>query len=128
MNSFAGTPNYFWAIVSRAEEESHIGTLTSYLDLQNGVADIGILIGDKRLWGKGYGLEAFQAVAGFLFGNAGMRKVTAGTVAVNRGMLKIMERAGMKHDGRRSRHVLLEGSEEDIVHGAFFREDWRTDK
>jgi [ribosomal protein S5]-alanine N-acetyltransferase len=125
MDSFAGTPNYFWAIASRAEGEGYIGTMTSYLDLQNGVADIGILIGEKRLWGKGYGLEALRAAAGFLFRDAGMRKVTAGTVAVNRGMLKIMERAGMKHDGRRSRQLLFEGREEDIVHGALFREEWQ---
>lgn len=124
MNSFEGTPNYFWAVVSHAAEDGHIGTMTSYIDLQNGIADIGILIGEKRLWGKGYGLEAFLAAAGFLFRDGGIRKVTAGTVAANKGMLKIMERAEMKQDGRRFRQVLCEGREEDLVFGAFFRKDW----
>jgi len=128
MNSFEGTPNYFWAVVSRVPGEGPIGTMTSYVDLQNGVADIGILIGEKRLWGKGYGTEAFLSAAGFLFHDAGMRKVTAGTVGANTGMLKIMEKAGMREDGRRSKQVLLDGREEDLVHGALFREDWRAAK
>ena len=39
-------------------------------------------------------------------------------------MLKIMQRAGMKEDGVRRRHYLVEGREVDVVHMAFFKEDW----
>ena len=128
MRSFDETPHYFWALVSRSTEEGHIGNMNSYVDMQNLVADIGILIGDKGLWGKGYGSEAFLGVADHLFRHQGVRKVTAGTVGANAGMLKIMEKAGMREDGRRSKQVLLDGREEDLVHGSLFREDWRAAK
>lgn len=124
MHSFEGTPNYFWAVLSRLPLEGHIGNMSAFVDNRNGVADIGILIGEKKVWGKGYGLEAFKAVTSFLFGQIRVRKVTAGTTSINRGMLRIMERMGMEPDGRRLRQVLVDGQEVDLVYGALFREEW----
>lgn len=120
--SFAGTPHYFWAIVAADGTLGHIGNLNAYVDPENGLADMGILIGEKRCWGMGFGLEAWQAVCGYLRGREEIRKVTAGTLAANAGMLKIMAQAGMVEDGRRRRHCLFEGREEDVVHGALFRQ------
>ncbi|MBN2124009.1 MAG: GNAT family N-acetyltransferase [Deltaproteobacteria bacterium] len=127
MRSFEGTPNHFWAILSRLPREGHVGNVNASVDARNGVADIGILIGEKRLWGKGYGLEAFRAVTSFLFGQVGVRKVTAGTTSINLGMLRIMERMGMEPDGLRLRHVLIDGQETDLIHAALFREKWRLE-
>ncbi len=124
MNSFEGTPNYFWACVTRGPDIRHIGNANAYVDTRNKVGDVGILIGEKNYWGKGYGLEVFAAVTDYLFRENHVRKVTAGTVAANTGMVRIMERAGMKEDGRRVRHVLFDGQEFDVVYAALFRDDW----
>jgi ribosomal-protein-alanine N-acetyltransferase len=124
INSFEGSPNYFWAIVSRISSEGHIGNINAYVDTRNIVADVGILIGEKKLWGKGYGLEALSAVVNFLFREAGMRKVTVGTLALNMGMRNIMHRLGMKEEGRRIRQVMFEEKEVDIIYGALFRDEW----
>lgn len=124
MHSYDTGPHYFWAIVSRVPTEGHIGNINAVLDINNGSADIGIIIGETSTWGKGYGREAFTAIVAFLFQDTGTRKVTAGTMAANIGMLKIMERAGMTNDGRRIRHYLFQGQEVDLVHAALFKEDW----
>jgi ribosomal-protein-alanine N-acetyltransferase len=124
--SFAGTPHHFWAVVARDPPLGHLGNLNAYVDDRNGVADVGILIGERAAWGRGFGLEAWTAVVDWLFAVRGVRKVTAGTVAPNRGMLRIMERAGMVEDGRRVRHLLVEGREVDVVHAALFREQWEA--
>lgn len=126
MESFEGSPNFFWAVTTRGAEAEHIGTLTAYVDVHNRVADVGILIGDRTKWGKGYGGEAFRAVVDFLFREEGMRKVTAGTMASNKAMMAVMDRAGMEVECRRARHFLLEGDEVDLVHGAIFREQWNA--
>jgi len=128
--SFAGTPHYFWAIVARAAGPAgcgpgtglHIGNINAYVDVVHAVADVGILLGERRVWGQGYGSEAWIAVCHYLLDEAGMRKVTAGTLAVNTAMLGIMRRAGMVEDGRRQRHCLCEGRAVDVVHAALFRE------
>jgi RimJ/RimL family protein N-acetyltransferase len=122
--SFSGTPHYFWAVVAVDETLGHIGNINAYVDPENQLADVGILIGEKKVWRRGYGLEAWRAVCEYLLSKAKMRKVTAGTLAVNTGMLKIMRQTGMVDDGRRYRHHIFESREVDIIHSAFFRQDF----
>ena len=119
--SFQGTSNYLWAIVARDKAICHIGNINAYVDLHNLVADVGILIGERSFWGGGYGTEAWVAVCNYLLYKAGMRKVTAGTIAENTGMLHIMKKAGMVEDGVRKCHFIFEGREVDLIHAALYR-------
>lgn len=102
--SFQNSPNYFWAIISKDPILGYIGTMTAYVDEKNKTADIGIMIGHKTAWGRGYGLEAWQAACSWLFENTDIEKITAGADARNVAMIRIMEKSGMKivdaHDGK----------------------------
>jgi [ribosomal protein S5]-alanine N-acetyltransferase len=122
--SFAGTPHFFWAIVAKDAALGHIGNMNGYLDKSNSTADLGILVGAKAAWGRGYGSEAWIAACDHLFRLAGIRKISAGTLAINTGMLHIMDKAGMRADGIRTRQCLVDGKETDIVHRALFRDEW----
>lgn len=122
--SFRGTPHYFWAIEARDCAVGHIGNMNAYVDPKNGVADIGILIGERHARGRGYALEAWTNVCRYLFEDAGLRKVTAGMMNVNTPMQKLARRAGMRRDGRRRRHCWWEGREVDVIHVAVFRCEW----
>ncbi len=123
--SFDGSPHLFWAIVAHDKDLGHVGNISAHIDQNNGVADVGILIGEKKCWGSGIGSEAWLLVCRYLLQAGGMRKVTAGTLSGNAGMLGIMRRAGMRDDGRRVRQCLIDGQEVDMVHAALFREDLR---
>jgi len=123
--SFNNTPNYFWAIVARDPMLRHIGNINAFVTEFHRVADIGIVIGEEKVWGKGYGTEAWRAVCEFLLNEDGIRKVTAGTLAVNEGMLRIMRKIGMAEEGRRVRQCLFEGQEVDVVYAALFKENWK---
>lgn len=123
LESFRDSPNKYWAIV-RLADGIVIGSATAYIDLNNSVADVGILLGDKSSWRGGYGTEAFSGVLNWLFTEAGVRKVTAGTMAANTGMLGIMKNFGMRDEGRKARYFLLDGQEVDMVCGTIFAEDW----
>lgn len=122
--SFVNSPHYFWAIIARDPALGHIGNMNAYVDVNHSLADVGIVIGEKSVWGKGYGLEAWIAVCDYLLRVAGMRKLTAGTLSVNTAMLRIMKRLGMAADGQRTRQCLWNGQEVDVIHGALFRDDW----
>ena len=113
--SFADTPHCFWAIVSHDPNIGHIGNINAYIDMQNGVADVGILIGEKTVWGQGYGSEAWQAVCRHLLHERGLRKITAGTLCVNHGMQNIMRRAGMTEDANANKQLPFEGKLVDVV-------------
>lgn len=118
--SFAESPHYYFAIMAHDSAIGHIGNITAHVDLANQVADIGILLGEKRIWGSGYGSEAWTAVCDFLLNTAGLRKITAGTMASNRGMLGVMKSAGMFEEGRRIRQYLRDGRPEDLCLFALF--------
>ncbi len=116
--SFEGTPNMFLAI-EKKEDGKHIGNINVYFDTPNNTADMGIIIGEKAEWGRGYASEAWNAVISHLLAT-GIRKITAGTMASNKAMLALMKKAGMVPDGTFNRQFLWEGDEIDMVHFAIF--------
>jgi RimJ/RimL family protein N-acetyltransferase len=124
VESFRGTPNHLWAILCVADGRLHVGNANAYVDTHNGLADVGIMIGEKSHWGRGYAKEAWMGICDCLFRQLRVRKVTAGTVAANKGMLGVMESAGMVPDGTRLKHYQMDGHEVDVVHAALFRDDW----
>jgi RimJ/RimL family protein N-acetyltransferase len=118
--SFDGTPNFFWAIIAHDSALAHVGNMTATVDAPNRVADLAIMIGEPHARGQGYGLEAWKRACRFLLGEGGMRKVTAGTMANNEPMLRIMRRSGMVEEGRRKRQFLADDKEVDAVLAAMF--------
>jgi len=120
--NFKDSPSYIWAITLKDTGE-HVGNINAHVNSVNSIADVGIIIGEKEYWGQGYASEAWNGVIDFILNDARIRKVTAGTMSENEGMLKIMRKSGMVDDGVRKRHYLLDGTEVDIIHMAIFNKD-----
>lgn len=102
------------------ESDRPIGTLTAYRQLHHGTADIGILMGERAVWGQGLGGEAFKLLADWLAVQPGMRKLTCGTLSLNHGMLKIAERAGFEREAVRVAQELVGGKAADLIYFARF--------
>ena len=105
--SFDGTPNYFWAIEETDRGLGHIGNINAYVDVHNSIADLGIIIGEKDVQAQGYGLEAWIGVSEFLFLKRHIRKITAGAMAINTLMIKLMKKAGMQDWDKKGYNELL---------------------
>jgi ribosomal-protein-alanine N-acetyltransferase len=120
LRSFEGSLNQFWSI-RRAADGRMIGTMTAYTAAPHGTADIGLLIGERGVWGQGYGYEAWQRLMGYLLNEQALRKITAGAASGNVGMIRIMERAGMHHEATRRQQEIVDGELQDIVCFAKFR-------
>lgn len=117
--SFAGTDNLFLSIRRQTEGDA-VGTMTAYIQRPHGTADIGIMVGAREAWGRGYGQAAWDALLAHLLANPGIRKVTGGTLSCNRAMVRIMERAGMTHEATRRAQEIVEGRPEDVLYYARF--------
>jgi ribosomal-protein-alanine N-acetyltransferase len=122
LRSFAGSRNRFWSI-RLAADQSMIGTMTAYVAPQHGTADLGLLIGERHVWGRGYGLEAWSLLVNFMLQEERLRKIAAGTVSSNTGMVTIMRRSGMHHEATRKQHEVVDGELQDIVYFAKFKHD-----
>jgi len=115
LDSFVNTPNYYWAIEVKNKEPSHIGSITAFVDYNNSVADIGIMIGDTFEWGKGFGKEAFSIVINWMLDEKKIHKVTAGTMRTNIGMLKVMMSIGMKEECCIKDYYIVDDSSVDLI-------------
>lgn len=118
-NSLKSSDSLF-LVIRALETHVAIGTMTVHLSPQHGTADVGILIGNKACWGKGYGLDAWQSVLRSLSTEPTIRKVTAGTSLPNRGMINIMERSGMLYEATMKDQELINGKQTDLVFYARF--------
>lgn len=125
LNTFAGTPNFYWAI-ERITDGQLVGSLNAYVNEHEGTADMGILIGHPEARGKGYGLEAWCQGLASLFGDDRLRKVTGGTNAENVAMARIFERSDMQLEGRRREQELLDGKPADVLLYGILRNEWEA--
>jgi ribosomal-protein-alanine N-acetyltransferase len=117
--SFSGSPNLFLSIRMK-EDDLAVGTMTAYIAPHHGTADIGIMIGRSSVWGRGVGQDAWNTLLGWLVGQPGIRKITAGAMSSNISMIKIMEKSGMQHEATRARQELLDGEPQDLLYFARF--------
>src|SRR3954447_13613346 len=60
---------HYHFVMCLLEDSKPIGTISLFhVDQVNGTAGVGISIGEKELWGKGYGTDAMNALLDFGFG------------------------------------------------------------
>ncbi|EAT59816.1 GNAT family N-acetyltransferase [Chlorobium ferrooxidans] len=118
--TFSDTDNLFMSIHALSDNRQ-IGTMTAYRFRHHGTVDVGIMIGDRSVWGKGYGQDAWNTFTGWLLSQKEIRKLTAGTSALNYGMIKLMERSGMTFEAVRKAQEIFDGQAADILYYAKFR-------
>ena len=76
---------------------------------------MGLLIGDKSYWGKGYATEAIGLVSSYAFETLNLFKVTAGCYEGNVGSLKAFLKDDFKEEGRLHKQWISEDRREDGV-------------
>lgn len=105
----------FFAIVTNRDGR-HIGNIKlGPINRRHKFADIGVMIGDRAYWGKGYASEAIRLVSDYAFGVLKLHKLTAGSYADNIGSIKAFKKVGFSAEGRRKKHYLSCGRYVDLV-------------
>ncbi|MFB3881482.1 MAG: GNAT family N-acetyltransferase [Armatimonadota bacterium] len=66
------------------------------VDREAGTALLGMMIGDPRLWGRGYGTAATRALLGYAFGELELREVRLSCHAENGRAIRCYEKAGFE--------------------------------
>ncbi len=78
-------------------------------------ADLGVMIGDKTRWGRGYGKEALSLALGYAFNRLNLRKVTLGVDAGHRSAVRLYRQLGFKVEGVQRQHWFRDGQYRDNV-------------
>lgn len=118
VKTFHGSENYFLAAIEN--DQSLVGTVTIYRNLNNDSAFIGILISPDKS-GRGFATEIFKILLAHLSVELGLYKITAGTCELNSAMISVLEKSGMELDYRISKEYKLEGKYFDnLIYAKFF--------
>ena len=85
--------------------------------------ELGITIGRRDYWSRGYGREAVGLLVDYAFRVRNIRKVCLTVSATNPRAIRAYLAAGFVEEGRRSRHIWNDGKYIDLVLMARFAPD-----
>ncbi len=113
-----------WCI--EVEDGRAIGNLGLHaIDEANGRATLGIAIGEKGYWGRGYGREAIGEVLRYGFGELGLRRIDLDVDEDNERGVRCYENCGFVREGLLRAYRLREGRPVNAVAMSVLREEWR---
>jgi RimJ/RimL family protein N-acetyltransferase len=109
------------------EDDRPVGNIGLFdLDLHNGSAGLGIMIGRPEDRGRGYGSAALRAMLDFAFGQLRLERVWLDVYDINPGARRVYERAGFVHEGTLRRAVYREDRYLDVIRMAILADEWRV--
>lgn len=105
--------------IIETEEGTPIGGIYyEYLDTRHQRTEVGMQIGEKEYWGKGYGTDAMITFLDYLFNELGLHRVYLRVERYNTRALKCYEKCGFTQEGILRHHVFTKGEyHDDLVMG-----------
>jgi RimJ/RimL family protein N-acetyltransferase len=108
-------PKEYVFLIRTLEDDHLIGAIGLEGDfIPHGEAFVGIGIGERELWGKGYGTDAMQVILRYAFSELNLRRVS----------LDSYEKAGFVHEGRMRGFLHRCGRRWDMLFMGILREEW----
>lgn len=93
------------------------------IDYMHGRAELGISIGEKEYWGRGYGSDAIRTVLRYAFDVMGLRRVGLITDIDNERGIRSYEKCGFVREGVLRQHRMRHGEPIDMIAMAVLREE-----
>lgn len=90
------------------------------------VCELGIAIGDKDYWGRGYGRESITLLLKHAFQYRNFRKVFLRVHGSNERAIRAYHACGFVEEGRLRAHVWSDGRYDDLVYMGVMQADWNT--
>jgi RimJ/RimL family protein N-acetyltransferase len=110
-----------------ARPETIIGFIGYFnADRRIGKVEVGIGIGEKAYWGRGYGREAMNLLLTHLFDGLGYQRVELDTWSGNERAIRAYQACGFQIEGRLRRSELVDGTYFDTILMGLLREEWQA--
>lgn len=119
--------NSFGFSIHTLEDDRAIGFLD--LDGVDWVARncwVGIGIGEREYWGKGYGTEAMNLALRFAFESLNLRRVNLDVFEYNQRAYHSYIKCGFKEEGRMRQWMQRGGERFDLIFMGILREEWEA--
>ncbi|MFH1524465.1 MAG: GNAT family protein [Chloroflexota bacterium] len=97
-------------------------------DHTNHSAEVGIFIGDKSHWNKGYGTGVMRLLLQFGFGTLNLNRIFLRVDEANKSGVRAYEKAGFVHEGRFRQGTFRDGEYRDMLFMSVLRSEWKPKK
>jgi len=107
------------------EDGTHIGNIGLHdIDWKNRKATLGIFIGEKDYWNRGYGTDAIKTLLRFAFEELNLNRVQLSVLDFNARAIRCYEKCGFITEGRLRQTLFRNGRYHDELRMAVLREEW----
>lgn len=118
--------SYSFAIEDKETDKYIGGCGINKVDWINRVATVGIFIGDKNYWGKGFGTDAMKVLIRFIFEQMNMNKIKLNVFSFNERAKKCYEKCGFQVEGTLRQELFRDGKYYDEYIMSVLFEEWKT--
>ena len=108
------------------KSSEHIGNITLHMiDWKDRHAEIGIIIGNKNVRGKGYATEAISLITDHAFNKLNLHKLYTGMIKGNEASKRAFEKVGFKVEGILREHFYLNDAYLDCYRMGLLKSEYR---
>lgn len=127
-NALTPGPGGPWAYIVEAEDSRAIGTATYWVPNTRFTrsAEIGLYIGERSAWGKGYGTDVIMTLAHTLFQELGFHRVALSYGSYNTRMSHLIESCGIPHEGVMREDRFMHGRYWDTIRVGVLSRDFEV--
>lgn len=120
-----GSMHFF--MIQRIEDDRKIGMIDlSGFNWLVGNAWVGIGIGERELWGKGYGTDAMRVLLRYAFTELNLNRVTLNVFEINQRGMASYGKAGFREEGRQPKVLCKAGERYDLIFMGILRSEWEA--
>jgi RimJ/RimL family protein N-acetyltransferase len=117
----------FSFLICRLDDGQPIGRMDLFeIDRLNGSAAVGVEIGERAMWGRGYGTDAVNALLDFAFAELRLERVWLGTASNNMRAQRSYAKSGFVEEARLRNAYTERGAMVDEVRMSILRDEWRA--
>lgn len=103
-------------LVMETKERVYIGQISLHkIDWKNSNAELGIVIGNKEYWGKGYGTEAIKILLHHAFNQMNLYKIYLQVFEFNQRGIRCYEKCGFKKEGKLRKNYFYKAKYYDVI-------------
>ena len=86
---------------------------------------IGIALGDREYWGKGYGREAMKLILKFAFHELNLHRVQLSVFSYNERAISLYRKLGFVQEGVLREYLSRDGQRHDMLYFGLLQQEWQ---